>query len=136
MFRGPAETGAKNSSHSISWNNSKCGVPTRANNSQPSPPTPWLGQVTDTLNDPYTEVISGSRTLFWTINANGEPVASRANNSGGVSRIPAIPGAPALPQGGEVAFILPWLGALDTLSGLDGEPTIKMDITWNFSFGG
>jgi len=71
--------------------------------------------VTDTLSDPFTEVGSGSRTLLWVLNDAGMPTP--ANDS--------------------ASQLLPWLAKTQAQPGLDGEqPTIRMEVTWNFAFGG
>ena len=105
---------------------------------------PWPGTIADTLGDPLTEVIKGSKSLTFAVNAAGVPTAAQDNASGGVSRIPAIPGAPRPGAGSGIdaalptqSSLLPWLGGAQLDPDLDGEPpVVRMQIDWELVFGG
>jgi hypothetical protein len=140
-FSGPVETDINKTSGTLRYNDAKCGVNgSLPNATQNFPPHPWPGQISETLGDPYTKVISGSRTMLWVINDAGAPVPARESSDGGASRIPAIPGLPAnagLPDGTSASPLFPWLSMSKPFPDAVGErPIIRMEISWNLVFGG
>ncbi len=134
-FTSPLEQGRQTTTGRSTVNDTNCGsnasIPDQ---STPLPSPRWPGQIREQLGDPYTEVVEGSKTIYWVVNAAGLPTPARGSDGGGVSRVPAVPGAPPL---GLANQLLPWLQVLQTAPDLDGEPpTIKMDIHWSLVFGG
>jgi hypothetical protein len=132
---GPNEKGTTKTTGRTTYSDSKCGTNVNMPNlSGPVPSFAWPGQINDTLGDPYAEVITGTRTVYWVINSSGAAVSARAGDDGGVARIPGIPGA-AVPAG--ASALRPWLSLVQPISpDLEGEPpTIKMDINWSLVFG-
>lgn len=135
QWSGPQEKGTFRRTAHNSFNNSKCGANTSLPDSTaPLPTFAVPGQISDTLSDPLAETISGSRTMYWVLNASGEPTPARSTDSGDLVRIPAMPGAQISP---EAAPLRPWLSLVDALEpDMDGDPPIiKMDITWSLTFG-
>ena len=114
-FTGPRETGRSTTTGRSTWSDTKCGPNSNLpDTGVPSPPMGWPGLIADTLGDPFTEVIKGSRSLTFVVNASGAPVPAQGNASGGVSRIPALPGAPRPGAGIDSALpsessLHPWL---------------------------
>ncbi|HEU5318682.1 MAG TPA: hypothetical protein VFX49_21390 [Chloroflexota bacterium] len=134
-FAGPTEDASISQSVTMAFNDPQCGgnasLPAAR---QPLPGSPWPGLLNDRLNDPLTEMISGSRTLLWVINAAGVPTPAREGESGEASRIPAIPG---LPAGTSAYPLYPWVGLSQPMPDAGGErPTIRMEIKWELVFGG
>jgi hypothetical protein len=135
QWSGPLEKGSFRRTVSNTFNNSKCGVNSSLPDSTaPIPGFAVPGQIADTLSDPLAETISGSRTLYWQLNASGEPTPARSTGSGGLVRIPAIPGAQIT---ADASPLRPWLALVDPLEpDMDGDaPIIQMDITWSLTFG-
>jgi hypothetical protein len=142
-FSGPREAGRSTMSGRTTVNDTRCGANQNLPESgSPTPPLMWPGIIADTLNDPFTEVIKGSRTLTFAVNAGGVPVPAipDAGTVGGVSRVPAIPGAPrptidaALPT---ESALHPWLEMLQPSPDLEGEPpVVQMHVEWELVFGG
>jgi hypothetical protein len=142
-FSGPRETGRSSTTGSIRFSDSKCGQNGNLPDAgAPTPPHPWPGQIADTLGDPFSEVITGSKSLTFVGNAAGALVPAQDNASGGVSRIPAIPGMPRPGAGLDAALpsesqLLPWLEMITPRPDLDGEPpVVRMQVEWELVFGG
>jgi hypothetical protein len=145
-FSGPAETGRSSVGGRMTFSDSKCGqngnLPEAG---APLPPMPWPGQISETLDDPLTEVITGSKSLTFSHNSLGVPVPAQDTPTG-VARIPAIPGMPrpgAVPGGGldaalpSQSALLPWLELVQPDPTLEGEPpVVHMQIDWELIFGG
>jgi len=145
-FTGPTETGRSSTSGRMTFSDAKCGTNSNLPDAgAPTPPHPWPGQIADTLNDPLTEVITGSKSLTFSHNSLGVPVPARDTPTG-PARIPAIPGMPrpgGVPGGGldaalpSESALLPWLELVQPDPNLEGEPpVVHMQIDWELVFGG
>jgi hypothetical protein len=141
-FSGPTETGRSSISGRMTFSDAKCGQNGNLpDTSAPTPPHPWPGQIADTLDDPLSEFISGSKSLTFSHNSLGVPVPAQ-NTPTGVARIPAIPGMPRPGGGLDAALpsqsqLLPWLEMVQPDPNLEGEPpVVHMQIDWELVFGG
>jgi hypothetical protein len=144
-FSGPQETGRSSVSGRSTWSSAQCGPSgSLPDAGAPTPPHPWLGQIADTLEDPLTEVVKGSKSLTFVVNAAGAHTPARDTPTG-VSRIPAIPGMPSAPQPGagmdavlpSESTLHPWIEMITPQPDLEGEPpVVRMHVEWELVFGG
>ncbi len=134
IFAGPQEKGSMTTTLKGTVSGTNCGAqgPPIPSQEMLLPGPPWRGALADQLADPYSETISGSRTLTFLFNVLGELIPARPGEQGGTIRIPAIPGqSPAM----EVQVLQPWLHPNVPPSDPDDSPTITMTVTWNLQFG-
>ena len=133
---GPIEQGAErlSSAKSVTGTSNECGRSSTNQSQSDQSGDSWRAGITNTLDDPFAETLSGSTTLYFVMNAGGVAVAARPDSSGGLSRIPAQPGVPVDPA----RQLVPWLhpGSTVNVSDWQGDPpVIKVDASWNLQFG-